>query len=53
NNLEKNLKDLEPRIKELKQSYERFLTQIKYLEEKVREREEEAKAEQEIIEEKS
>ncbi|CAG8707058.1 11574_t:CDS:1, partial [Funneliformis mosseae] len=44
NNLEKNLKDLETRIKELEQSNEEFRSQFKYLEEKDREREEETKA---------
>ncbi|CAG8479591.1 9323_t:CDS:2 [Funneliformis mosseae] len=49
NNLEKNLRDLETRIKELEQSNERICSQFNHLEEKVREREEETKTKEEII----
>ncbi|CAI2178537.1 17926_t:CDS:2 [Funneliformis geosporum] len=48
-NIEKTLKGFETRIKELEQSNEELRSQFKCLEEKIREREVETKAKQEII----
>ncbi|CAI2194387.1 1406_t:CDS:2 [Funneliformis geosporum] len=43
NNIERTLRNLESRIEELEQSNEGLCSQFKFLEEKIREREEEAK----------
>ncbi|CAI2190392.1 19445_t:CDS:2 [Funneliformis geosporum] len=49
NNIERTLRDLESRIEELEQSNEGLCSQFKFLEEKIRERDEEAKVKQKTI----